>query len=295
MIGDTINAALRSLNSVQSLQIWLSLIAFFIGYMTGGIFTAPTWSGRIIRGFIAFVFASAGLYDDIQRREGVILLFFVIGFAFNMRGYINGAFNWIVDLIRAFIEIVYRTFDALLKAIFYFARSLHSIIFFFTRLRMPFADAKRRADEADAVKASASQGSGSRPDIEAERRRREEEARSFRSEQERQEKSRRSDTRESKPESESEREEPRQEDPRPPPVKEPPDPTKDVDAAIRFYGLDKHLFTYEDLRQAHKKKVLALHPDKLQSFPEHIRQQLDDELKTINAARDLIKKMKGWK
>jgi hypothetical protein len=292
MIGDAINTFVRSLDSVASLQIWLSLIAFFIGYMTGGIFTAPTWSGRIIRGFIAFVFASAGLYDDIQRREGVILLFFVIGFAFNMRGYINGAINWIVDLIRAFIEIVYRTFDALLKATFYFARSLHGIIFFFTRLRMPFAEAKKRADEAEAVKASASQGGSSRPDIEAERRRREEEARSFRSEQERQDKSRRSDTRESKPE--PEREAPRQETP-PPPPQEAPDPSKDTNAAIRYFGLDPHLFTYEDLRRAHKKKVLDLHPDKLQSFPEHIRRQLDDELKTINAARDLIKKLKGWR
>ena len=288
MIGDIINAAVRSLNSVQSLQLWLSLVAFFIGYMTGGIFTAPTWGGRIIRGFVAFVFASGGLYDDIQRREGIILLFFVIGFAFNMRSYINGAINWIVDLIRAFIEIVYRIFDALLKAVFYFARSLHSIIFFFTRLRMPFAEAKRRADEAEAVKASASRASGSRPDMEAERRRREQEARSFRSEQERQEKAR---NKQEESSCQEQREEPRKS---PPPPEAAPDPAKDYDAAIRFFGLDQHLFTYEDLRKAHKKKVLDLHPDKLQSFPEHIRRQLDDELKTINAARDLIKKRQGW-
>jgi hypothetical protein len=292
MFGDFVSSVLKSLNTVPSLQLWLLLIAFFIGYMTGGIFTAPTWGGRIIRGFVAFVFASAGLYDDIQKREGVILLFFVIGFAFNMRSYINGAINWIVDLIRAFIEIVYRTFDALLKAVFWFVKSLHGIIFFLTRLRMPFAEAKRRTDEAEAVKASASQGGSARPDIEAERRRRQEEARAFRSEQERQEKSRRSETRDSKPE--PEREAPRQETP-PPPPQEAPDPSKDANAAIRYFGLDPHLFTYEDLRRAYKKKVLDLHPDKLQSFPEHIRRQLDDELKTINAARDLIKILKGWK
>jgi hypothetical protein len=290
MIGDAINTLVRSLDSVASLQIWLSLIAFLIGYMTGGIFTAPTWSGRIIRGFVAFVFASAGLYDDIQKREGIILLFFVIGFAFNMRTYINGAITWIVDLIRAVIEIIYRTFDAVLKAVFWFAKSLHGIIFFFFRLRMPFAEAKRRADEAEAVKASASsKGGGQRPDMEAERQRREEEARAFRESQARQEKA------QAKPEGpprQERREEPPQR-PTPPPEAA-PDPTKDYDAAIRYFGLDKHLFTYEDLRKAHKKKVLDLHPDKLQSFPDHIRRQLDDELKTINAARDLIRKWKEW-
>jgi hypothetical protein len=288
MIGDAINTLVRSLDSVASLQIWLSVIAFFIGYMTGGIFTAPTWSGRIIRGFVAFVFASAGLYDDIQKREGIILLFFVIGVAFNMRAYINGAVNWIVDLIRAVIETIYRTFDAILKAVFWFAKSLHGIVFFFLRLRMPFAEAKRQADERERVHAAGASGTA-RPDIEAERRRREEEARSFRDSQAREEKKR------AKPE-EPPRQERREEPPQkpPPPPETAPDPTKDYHAAIRYFGLDEHLFTYENLRKAHKKKVLDLHPDKLQSFPEHIRRQLDDELKTINAARDLVKKRKGW-
>ncbi len=76
----------------------------------------------------------------------------------------------------------------------------------------------------------------------------------------------------------------------------PPDPMNNISDAISYFGLDPHNYTYEDLRAAYKKKVEALHPDKWGiELPGHIRKQLDDEMKVLNAVRDLLKKEKGWK
>lgn len=285
MIQDALRDFLHAINTAETSYLGVVLVAFFVGYMTGGIFTADTIWGRIWRGFIALVLASGGIYDLFIAMKGLVLLGFLAGAAFNLREYINGFFAWIGDLLAGVLRMVYAFFNALIQAFFHLGRSLHAIGYFFATLRVPFSVARERAQARERVSETSSAGS-SRPDLEAERRRREDEARQWRANQEAAKKAR---TKGSE----------KQEEPNasPPPHREPlkPDPTKNVDDAVRFFGLDKALFTYEDLRQAHKKKVLALHPDKLQSFPDHIRRQLEEEMMIINSARDLIKKWKGWK
>jgi hypothetical protein len=71
-------------------------------------------------------------------------------------------------------------------------------------------------------------------------------------------------------------------------------PSGDYAAAMRRFGLSEP-FTKEQLAAAYREKVNALHPDRWEGLPPHIKQQLDDHLKELNAARDLIKKLKGWR
>lgn len=285
MIQQALRDFLHAINTVETTYLGAVMVAFFVGYMTGGIFTADTGWGRIWRGFVAFTLASSGVYDLFIAMNGLVLVGFLAGAAFNLRDYINGFFEWIGDLLAGVLRMVYAFFNALIQAFFHLARTLHAVGYFFATLRIPFSLARERASAQERVSGTSSAGT-SGPDLEAERRRREEEARQWRAEQERAKKAR-----ESPRSRESEKAPP----PPPPPPPQKPDPTKNVDEALRFFGLDRNLFTYEDLRQAHKKKVLALHPDKLQSFPDHIRRSLEEEMMIINAARDLIKKWKGWK
>jgi hypothetical protein len=217
-------------------------------------------------------------------RGGIVLLAFVAGFAFNMRDYIHSFLHWTADVLAAIVKLIYAFFDAILKAVFYFGRSLHGIAFFFVRLKVPFSEARA---QARAKPEEAANRSEPPPDVEAERRRREEEMRAYRRAQG-QTKGKAS----GRAESGDKQEEPQPQSP--PSPQEPPDPTKSVDAALRFFGLDEHLFTYEDLRQAHRKKARNLHPDNYGQLPPHIQTQLDDEMKKANAARDLLKKWKGW-
>ncbi len=281
MIQDALRDFLHAINTAETSYLGVVLVAFFVGYMTGGIFTADTIWGRIWRGFIALVLASGGIYDLFIAMKGLVLLGFLAGAAFNLREYINGFFAWIGDLLAGVLRMVYAFFNALIQAFFHLGRSLHAIGYFFATLRVPFSVARERAQARERVSETSS--AGPQPDLEAERRRREEDARQWRADQERAKKAK-----------ETARE-PKKEPPPPPPPPPHPDPTKNMDDALRFFALDKNLFTYEDLRQAHKKKVLALHPDKLQSFPDHIRRQLEEEMMVVNGARDLIKKWKGWK
>ena len=284
MVTEYISQVLQFLNSIPSPFIGFIMVAFAIGYILGGVFTADTWGGRIVRGFVIFVLASSGFLDFLVAQKGLPLFGFIAGFAFNMRDYIHAFLHWTADILAAIVKLIYAFFDAILKAVFYFGRSLHGITFFFVRLRVPFAEARA---QAEAKPEEATSRSEPHPDVEAERRRREEEMRAYRRAQ---------GQAKGKASGRTERDD-KQEEPQPqspPPPQEPPDPTKSVDAALRFFGLDEHLFTYEDLRQAHRKKARALHPDNYGQLPPYIQAQLDDEMKKVNAARDLLKKWKGW-
>lgn len=282
MVTDYISQVLQFLNSIPSPFIGFVMVAFAVGYILGGVFTADTWWGRIFRGFVVFVLASSGFLDFLIAQKGLPLFGFIAGFAFNMRDYIHAFLHWTADILTAIVKLIYAFFDAILKAVFYFGRSLHGIAFFFARLRVPFAEAKAQAEAKPEETARRSEPP---PDLEAERRRREEEMRAYRRAQGRtNEKASRG----------AESGSTKQEAPPPPPPQEPPDPTKSVDAALRFFGLDEHLFTYEDLRQVYRKKARNLHPDNYGQLPPHIQVQLDDEMKKVNAARDLLKKWKGW-
>jgi len=277
MVTDYIGQVLEFLNSIPSPFIGFIVVAFAIGYILGGVFTADTWGGRFVRGFVIFVLASSGFLDFLIAQKGLPLFGFIAGFAFNMRDYIHAFLHWTADILAAIVKLIYAFFDAILKAVFYFGRSLHVIALFFARFRVPFAEAR---EQAQAKPEEAPKRSEPPPDVEAERRRREEEMRAYRRAQ-------------GKSNGSAENSNAKQEAP-PPPPQEPPDPTKSIDAALRFFGLDKHLFTYEDLRQAHRKKARNLHPDNYGQLPPHIQSQLDDEMKKVNAARDLLKKWKGW-
>lgn len=284
MVTEYISQALQFLNSIPSPFIGFIMVAFAIGYILGGVFTADTWGGRIVRGFVIFVLASSGFFDFLVAQKGLPLFGFIAGFAFNMRDYIHAFLHWTADILAAIVKLIYAFFDAILKAVFYFGRSLHGIAFFFVRLKVPFREARA---QAEAKPEGSTNRSEPHPDVEAERRRREEEMRAYRRAQ---------GQGKGKGSGRAERDD-RQEEPQPqspPPPQEPPDPTKSVDAALRFFGLDEHLFTYEDLRQAHRKKARNLHPDNYGQLPPYIQAQLDDEMKKVNSARDLLKKWKGW-
>ena len=284
MVTDYIGRVLEFLNSIPSPFIGLIVLAFAVGYIFGGIFTADTWGGRIGRAIFIFAIFFNIIVPFVFLRGGIVLFAFVAGFAFNMRDYIHAFLHWTADILAAIVKLIYAFFDAILKAVFYFGRSLHGIAFFFARLRVPFAEARAQAEAKPEGAASRSEP---HPDIEAERRRREEEMRAYRRAQ---------GQGKGKASGRAERDD-RQEEPQPqspPPPQEPPDPTKSVDAALRFFGLDEHLFTYEDLRQAHRKKARNLHPDNYGQLPPYIQAQLDDEMKKVNSARDLLKKWKGW-
>lgn len=296
---DILNTILKELNQIPG-PIFPSILSFIFGYWFGGIFTAAKnreiW-GAIWRIFALYVLATSGLIDDIMRHR-IPEICFVAGIIFAARPFITSFWNWTVDLVSAVFSVgwqiiagAYRAVEAvaiLLARIVSFGKSIPKIApMGWRQSGAAFKEAKQEKPHRESREGKSS----SQDEVKREQDRRAEEMR--------REYARRAESKGEKPNPGQQREQPqeppRREPPPPPPTKEPPDPTKDVDAAIRYFELDKHLFTYEDLRQAHKKKVLALHPDKLQSFPDHIRRQLDDELKTINAARDLIKKWKGWK
>lgn len=284
MVTDYIGQVLEFLNSIPSPFIGFIMVAFAIGYILGGVFTADTWGGRFVRGFVIFVLASSGFLDFLIAQKGLPLFGFIAGFAFNMRDYINAFLHWTADILTAIVKLIYAFFDAILKAMFYFGRSLHVIALFFDRFRVPFAEAQA---QAEAKPEEATKRSEPPPDVEAERRKREEEMHAYRRAQ-----GQTKDRASGRAEGSDKQEQPQHQSP--PPPQEPPDPTKSVDAALRFFGLDKHLFTYEDLRQAHRKKARNLHPDNYGQLPPHIQSQLDDEMKKVNAARDLIKKSRDW-
>lgn len=72
-------------------------------------------------------------------------------------------------------------------------------------------------------------------------------------------------------------------------------PAKNFQDALWLFELSEEALTPESLQAAYKKKMLAHHPDRWNDISERTRKQLEDDLKIINAARDLIKKYKGWK
>lgn len=86
----------------------------------------------------------------------------------------------------------------------------------------------------------------------------------------------------------------RQQRSEPPPPHE-RDPAKNLKDAIELFGLDEHSFTYDDLNAAWKKIVQKYHPDRFDGLAEELLHAAQEKLKTINAARDLIKRWKGWK
>lgn len=291
MVSDYISQAFSYLNTIPSPIIGLVMVFFFVGYLTGGIFTANSYWGRIWRGFVAFVFASYGLYDLMIMMKGIFLFAFLLGFAFNVREYIHAAIYWVVDLTGWAFKFLYGIANAFLKLIMYIVQGVHDIIIGFSRVKMFSWEAKLRYEEHQRAEASASRSSNSssstytNPDVEAARRAREEDLRRQQAqgagESQRREERTQDKTRQEHKES-------------PPPPRNPSNEELRREAA-RVLGIDPILFTYEDLKQAHRKKLRQLHPDQYEQLPEHIKVQLDDEMKAVNAARDYLKKWKGWK
>jgi hypothetical protein len=293
-IADTIMVFLRGINDIPGSFLFVIIVAFMLGYIVGRAFTAETYWGRIWRavfgGMLTLAFAPSG--DAVN----LLLVIYLLGFLFGVRVYVHAFLYWIWDFIVWCFGRLTEMANGFLKIFFYVAQGIHDIIIGFSRMRMFSWEWKAKVREAEewAARSAAepSRGSSSgqtRPDVDAARRAREEAVRERQREEAAAESSRSSGRTREAP-----REEPRQERRETPP---PRTMSKEEErrAAAMLLGIDPMLFTFEDLRQAYRKKVRQLHPDQYEQLPEDMLKDLDNRLKAVNVAHDLLKQWKGWK
>lgn len=294
-IADTIMAFLRGINQIPGTFIFALVACVVFGYICGRAFTAETYWGRIWRGAIGgSLFLATFAY---VAQVNIFIICFLLGFLFGVRVYVHAFLYWVWDFIVWTFGRVVEVANGFLKLFYYVARSIHDIIYGFSRMKMfswewdaKVKEANERAEQAAEREKRSSSFSQPNPDVEAARRAREEDLRRQQQGQQPGSGGYQEQTRTNRYAYEEARQERRE---APPPRNLNQDEQRRE--AARVLGIDPVLFTFEDLRQAYRKKVRQLHPDQYEQLPEDIRRDLDDRLKAVNVAHDLLKKWKGWK
>jgi hypothetical protein len=280
---DTINTILRELSQIPG-PIFPAILCFIFGYWFGGIFTTAKnrqfWSS-FWRCFAVYILAASGLIDGIMRHR-VLELFFVGGILYAARPFITSFWNWTVDLLSAVFKVLWQVVTQAYRLVEAVAILLARIVSYGKQI--PKIGAMGWKQSGAAFAGAKAQGKKDQRDSDE-----------FKREQERRaEDLRREYARRAESEKRSQEQNKAQRQAPPPPPKPERDPARSYQDALWYYELDEKTVTPESLKQAHKKKILALHPDKWADLPKHLLNPLEEEMKTSNLARDLIRKVKGW-
>jgi flagellar biosynthesis GTPase FlhF len=287
------------------------------GMLTGGIFSPEhSSSGRFWRFLFALLTWALVL---ASMKIPMFVAGYSLGFAYGIRHYINGFLNWTMEIVTWFMNLVTGVVSFIIAVLF---GVLKPFVWVVQTLRngtvrsgtRPSSDSQSKAQQSSNHNNDEPHQTKNNNHDEETRREQERRAEAMKREFERrnreragQSKTQGNQDKEAPEQSKQEqrREAPRQEErqenkqaPRhepPPPQKREREPAKNYEDALWYFGLDANTFTKDDLKAAHRSKTLELHPDKWGGLPEHIRKQVEDEQKTINASRDLVRKVKGWR